>query len=73
MTLSAQQLDDLYTELCHGMTEQGETRTTLILARLALLLMNEVGNAERVRNAIHAALAVNVEQVERSDDAMKLH
>ena len=53
--LAAQDLDDLYTELCYRMARAGEEVTPQILARLALLLMHEVGDAERVRSAIRAA------------------
>jgi hypothetical protein len=56
MSLSPQELDDLYTDLCYRMTEAGEAKTPEILARLALLLMNEVGDAARVRRAIDDAL-----------------
>jgi hypothetical protein len=56
MSLTADELDELYTELCHGMTPLGEPAIPAVLARLALLLMHEVGDAGRVRGAIHAAL-----------------
>ena len=39
------------------MSEAGEAVMPEILARLALLLMNEVGDAKRVQQAIDAALA----------------
>lgn len=55
--LSEQELDDLYTDLCYRMTEAGEDAMPEILARLALLLMNQVGDAARVAQAIDAALA----------------
>ena len=55
--LTPQDLEDLYTDLCYRMSEAGEAATPEILARLALLLMNEVGNATRIRGAIDAALA----------------
>ena len=55
MTLAPQELDDLYTELCYRMARAGENSTPLILARLALLLMHEVGDAPRVRAAIAEA------------------
>lgn len=57
MSLSQQELDDLYTDLCYRMSEAGEAVMPEILARLALLLMNEVGDAKRVQQAIDAALA----------------
>lgn len=66
MSLEEQDLDDLYTELCNGMTGQGEARIPLILARLALLLMNEVGDAARVRAAIREALDLAPEDAQSS-------
>ena len=57
MNLTAQQLDDLYTDLCYRMTEAGEAATPEILARLALLLMHQVDDAGRIAGAIDAALA----------------
>jgi len=55
MSLSAQELDDLYTDLCYRMARAGEAATPQILARLALLLMHDVGDAVRVRQAIAQA------------------
>jgi hypothetical protein len=57
--LTDQELDEVYTRACYAMTELGETKQPLFLARLALLLMKEVGDAGRVRNAIEAARAMN--------------
>jgi hypothetical protein len=37
------------------MSDLGDARTPLFLARLALLLMKEVGDPERVRTAIDSA------------------
>jgi len=56
MSLDAQQLDDLYTDLCYRMTEAGEAVTAEILARLTLLLMHAVGDAPRIAQAIDEAL-----------------
>jgi hypothetical protein len=56
MTISAQELDDLYTHLCYRLTEKGEVAMAEILARLTLLLMHEVADATRVRCAMDAAL-----------------
>ncbi len=53
--LTDQELDDVYTETCYAMTDLGEAKQALFLARLALLLMKEVGDAGRVRGAIEAA------------------
>jgi hypothetical protein len=41
------------------MTELGEARQPLYLARLALLLMKEVGDAGRIRAAIESARALD--------------
>ncbi|WP_036595244.1 DUF2783 domain-containing protein [Ottowia thiooxydans] len=54
--LAPQDLDDLYTELCYSMARTGEEATPQILARLTLLLMHEVGDAQRVRKAIQDAI-----------------
>ena len=56
--LTDQELDEVYTQACYTMTEIGEARTPLYLARLALLLMKEVGDARRIQTAIEAARAV---------------
>ena len=53
--LTAEQLDDVYTRACHAMTELGQARGELFLARLALLLMKEVGDAPRIVAAIETA------------------
>ncbi|MGE5794919.1 MAG: hypothetical protein ACM36B_19640 [Bacteroidota bacterium] len=53
--LTDQELDDVYTRACYAMTELGEGKQPLFLARLALLLMKEVGDADRVRGAIATA------------------
>lgn len=53
--LTDQELDEVYTQACTTMTEVGEAKMPLFLARLALLLMKEVGDAGRVRAAIAAA------------------
>ena len=53
--LTDQELDEVYTQACTTMTELGEVNTPLFLARLALLLMKEVGDASRIRSAIAAA------------------
>jgi hypothetical protein len=53
--LTDQELDEVYTQACTTMTEVGEARTPVFLARLALLLMKEVGDSRRIRSAIEAA------------------
>jgi hypothetical protein len=49
------ELDEVYTQACHTMTQVGEAKAPLFLARLALLLMKEVGDAGRIRTAIETA------------------
>lgn len=56
--LTDQELDDVYTKACYAMTELGEAKQSLFLARLALLLMKEVGDAGRIRAAIESARAL---------------
>jgi len=53
--LSPEQLDEVYTRACYTMTELGEKKTELFLARLCLLLMKEVGDAARIQTVIEAA------------------
>lgn len=53
--LTDQELDDVYTRVCYAMTELGEAKQPLFLARLALALMKEVGDAGRIRAAIDSA------------------
>jgi hypothetical protein len=50
-----QELDELYTELCRRIDAAGEGRGELYLARLALLLMGELGDRARSERAIIAA------------------
>jgi hypothetical protein len=57
--LTDQELDDVYTRACYAMSELGEARQPLYLARLALLLMKEIGDAGRIRAAIEAARALD--------------
>ncbi|MFE7762271.1 hypothetical protein [Streptomyces sp. NPDC057438] len=53
--MNAEQLDEIYSEICHRMTAAGEDGALLYLSRLALLLAHEVDDAERVRTAVEAA------------------
>jgi hypothetical protein len=53
--LNAEELDEVYTRACYAMTELGEAKGELFLARLALLLMKEVGDATRILAAVDAA------------------
>lgn len=56
------ELDTLYTELCRALTEVGEPRATLLLARFALLAIGEIGDIETVR-----ALLVRARAAARND------
>jgi len=53
--LGPDQLDHVYTEACRRMTALGADKTELFLARLALLLMKEVGDSARILDAVDAA------------------
>jgi hypothetical protein len=53
--MTEQDLDELYTQLCRRIEAAGEGRGELYLARLALLLMGEVGDRARIERAIIAA------------------
>ena len=50
-------LDAAYTHLCKTMTELGEARAPLLLARFALLAMTRIADAAVVRQMIDAAAA----------------
>lgn len=54
--MNAQELDDVYTKLGYALTEVGEEKTPMVLARLVLLLMQRVDDAGKVGEAIDAAL-----------------
>ena len=54
--MNPQELDDVYTKLGYALTEVGEEKTPMVLARLALLLMQRVGDAAAVSAAIDAAV-----------------
>ncbi len=53
--MSEEELDETYTTLCLALTEAGESRTPMVLARLSLLLMKQVADAQTVREAIASA------------------
>ena len=54
--MNAQELDDVYTRLAYALTEVGEEKTSMVLARLVLLLMQRVGDASAVSAAIDDAV-----------------
>lgn len=53
--LNAAEMDELYQLLTHNVAQVDEAHGELILARLALLLMQEVGDAQRVEALIAQA------------------
>ena len=48
--------DRLYAECARAISEAGEARESLFLARLALLLFEQVGDEQRCRQALADAL-----------------
>ena len=54
--MNAQELDDVYTQLCHGLTAAGEAETPNVLARLVLLLLLQAPSAEAASQAVADAL-----------------
>jgi hypothetical protein len=51
------ELDAAYTHLCKTMTELGEARAPLLLARFALLAIVRIGDAAVVQDLTDAAAA----------------
>ncbi|WP_434110563.1 hypothetical protein [Paraburkholderia caffeinilytica] len=49
------ELDLVYTTLCKTLTAEGEAQAPLYLARLALLFMTELDDAQRALSLIDAA------------------
>ena len=56
-TMTEAELDAAYTHLCKTMTELGEARAPLLLARFALLAMVRIGDAAVVQGLTDAAAA----------------
>jgi hypothetical protein len=54
-TLMPQEREALYRDCCLAITDAGPDRENLFLARLALLLIEQVGDAQRCRAAIAEA------------------
>jgi hypothetical protein len=54
--MNAQELDDVYTKLGYALTDVGEEKTPMVLARLVLLLMQRVDDAGKVGAAIDQAV-----------------
>jgi hypothetical protein len=51
------ELDALYGELCRAVTEVGETKAALLLARFALLAIGEIDDPAVVRGLLERARA----------------
>lgn len=56
MTLPATARDRIYTQCANAISEAGLERESLFLARLALLLFEEVGDEARCQRALEQAL-----------------
>lgn len=56
-TMTEAELDAAYTHLCRTMTELGEARAPLFLARFALLAMTRLGDVDVVQSLTDAAAA----------------
>jgi hypothetical protein len=56
-TMTEAELDAAYTHLCKTMTDLGEARSPLFLARFALLAMVRIGDAGVVQRLTDAAAA----------------
>jgi hypothetical protein len=54
-TMTATDLDVVYTQLCRTMTELGEANASLFLARFALLALVRIGDADVAQALIAAA------------------
>jgi hypothetical protein len=50
------ELDSLYGELCRALSQVGEAGAALFLARFALLAIDEIDNAGRVRELLASAV-----------------
>ncbi len=57
MPLESSAQDRIYQRCAHAITEAGSERESLFLARLALLLFQEVGDEARCMRAVEQALA----------------
>lgn len=53
--MSDQELDAVYTELCHTLGEAGEDAALKVLSRFALLAMLEIDDAGRLKALIARA------------------
>jgi hypothetical protein len=55
--MNAQDLEDVYDRLCQRLTAAGEANTPMVLARLALLMMNKLGDRPAIEALIDEASA----------------
>lgn len=53
--MTALELDELYTQLCHAIDAAGAGQGEAYLARLVLLLIDEISTPARISTAIAAA------------------
>jgi len=53
--LTDSELDAVYTNLCRTMTQLGEPRSSMFLARFALLAIDRIADAKAAENLIAAA------------------
>ena len=53
--MTDEELDTLYGELCRSLTEGGEERARLLLARFALLAIGAIDDPPRIRALLAAA------------------
>ena len=54
--LTETQRDEFYTHCAQAVNQAGRSRESLFLARLALLLADELGDINRAKSAVDAAL-----------------
>ena len=53
--MTDEELDALYGELCRSLTQAGESRALLLLARFALLAISAIDDPVRIRALLAAA------------------
>lgn len=56
--MTESELDGLYGELCRALSQVGEAGAALFLARFALLAIDEIDNAGRVRELLTSAVGL---------------
>ncbi len=54
-SINETELDGIYGEICRAISEVGKERAPLLLARFALLAIEEIGDVERVRSILTCA------------------